>query len=130
MIFAQVATWYAGVNTDALARAFQAIRRHEYNVAMAHAALSNDMVSERFYFGTGSLQNRHLKTAVMIEVDVERRLGKAMMVVEVLGQSLRQLARRMVIDVAQRRDTFRAASVPNFSSPLRARSRIASDRLV
>jgi hypothetical protein len=36
-----------------------------------------------------ALQHRHLETAHMIEVDVERRLGKAMMVMEVLGQSPR-----------------------------------------
>ena len=51
---------------------------HEYNVSVTHAALGNDMVGECFHFGAGSLQHRHLKAAVMIEVDVERRLGKAM----------------------------------------------------
>ena len=62
---------------------------HEHNVSVTHAPLSNDMVGECFYFGAGSLQHRHLQTAVMIEVDVERRLGKAMTVMKVLGQSPR-----------------------------------------
>ena len=76
------------------------IRRHEYNVPVTHAALSNDMVGKRFHFGTRSLQYRNLKAAVRIEMDVQRRLGKAMVVVEVLRQSLRQLARCVVIDIA------------------------------
>jgi hypothetical protein len=65
----------------AFARTFDAIRGHEYNVPVTYAALGNDMVGKGSHFGTKSLQHRHLKTAVMIEVDVERRLGKAVVVV-------------------------------------------------
>jgi hypothetical protein len=71
---------------DALGRAFDSIRGHEYNVSVTHAAFSYDMVGEGLHFGTRPLQHGHLKTAVMVKVNVERRLGKAMMVVEVLGQ--------------------------------------------
>jgi hypothetical protein len=67
-----------------------AVRRHEHNMSVTHAALRNDVFGECFHFGTGAF----LETAVMVEVDVERRLGKAVVVMEVLGQPLRKLACR------------------------------------
>ena len=49
---------------------------------------------------------RPLKTAVVIEMDMQRRLRKARMRVEILGQALGQFAGRMIVDIAQRRDAM------------------------
>ena len=79
------------------------IRRHVGDVAVAHAALRDDVVRERLHFGAPAFEHSNLETAVVIEMDMERCLRKAMMRVEILGQALRQLARRVVVDIAQRR---------------------------
>ena len=80
--------------------------RHVGDVAVTHAALRDDVIGERFHFGALALEHRHFETTVVIEMNVERRLREAVVRMEVLGQALGQLARRMVVDVAQRRDAI------------------------
>jgi hypothetical protein len=42
----------------------------------------------------------------MVEMDMQGRLRKSMMRVEILGQAFGQLAGRVVIDIAQGRDAM------------------------
>jgi hypothetical protein len=84
------------------------IRRHEHDVAVAHASLGDDVVGKCFHFGTASLEHGHFQTTVVVEMNMERCLREIVVIVKVLGQALRQLARGMVIDVAQGRDAFAA----------------------
>jgi hypothetical protein len=79
------------------------VRRHEHNMSVADAPLGNDVLGERLHLGAGALQHGHLETAVMIEVNMQRRLGEAVVVVEVLGQPLRQLACGMIVDIRRSR---------------------------
>ena len=85
------------------------IRRHVGDVAVAHAALRNNMIRKCLHLGAPALKHSHLKTTVVIEMDMERCLRKAMMCVEILGQALGQLARRVVVDIAQRRNAIAIA---------------------
>ncbi len=85
------------------------VRRHVGDVAVAHAALRDDVIRECLHLGAPASEHSHLKTTVMVEMDMERRLRKAVMRVEILGQAFGQLARRMVVDIAQRRDAIAVA---------------------
>ncbi len=82
------------------------IRRHVGDVAVAHAALRDNMISECLHLGAPAFEHGHLKTTVVIEMDMERCLRKAVMRVEILGQAFGQLARRMVVDIAERRNAI------------------------
>ena len=82
-----------------------AVRRHEYDVPVTHAALGYDMVGERLYVGTASLQHGHFQTAVVADVNMERRLREVMVRVEFLRQAFRKLAGSMIVNIAQGRDT-------------------------
>ena len=79
------------------------IRRHIGDVAVAYTALRDDVIRECLHLGAPAPEHGDLKTTVVIEMDMERCLRKAMMRVEILGQALGQLARRVVVDIAQRR---------------------------
>ena len=76
---------------------------------MAHPALGDDMVGERLHVGAASFQHRHLQAAIVVDVHMKRRLREAVVVVKILGQPLRQFARRMVVDITQGRDAVAAA---------------------
>ena len=85
------------------------VRRHVGDVAVAHAALRDDVIGERLYIGAPAPEHRNFETAVMVEMNVEGRLREAVMLMEVPGQALGQLARRVVIDIAQRRNAIAVA---------------------
>ena len=77
------------------------VHRHVSNMAMAHAALCDDVIRKGLHLCTPAFEHGHFKTAVVVEVDVKRRLRKAVMGMEVLRQTLGQLPCRMVVDIAQ-----------------------------
>src|ERR1700722_9605136 len=79
------------------------IRRHEYDVAMAHAPLGNHMVSECLHIRTAALQHGYFEAAFMADMNVKRRLRQVMVIVEFLRQALGQFARLVIVDIAQGR---------------------------
>src|SRR5260370_29531883 len=82
------------------------IRRHVGDVAVAYATLRDDVIRECLHLGAPASEHSHLKTTVMVEMDMERCLRKTMMRVEILGQALAQLARRVVVDIAEGGDAI------------------------
>ena len=64
------------------------IRRHVGDVAVAHAALRDDVIRERLHLGALALEHRHFEAAVVIEMNVERRLREAVLRMEVLGHGI------------------------------------------
>ncbi len=64
------------------------VRRHVGNVAVAHAALRDDVIGERLHVVALALEHRHFEAAVVIEMNVERRLREAMLRMEVLGHGI------------------------------------------
>ena len=82
------------------------IGRHVGDVAVAYATLRDDVIRECLHLGAPASEHSHLKTTVVIEMDMERCLRKTMMRVEILGQALGQLARRVVVDIAQGGDAI------------------------
>ena len=64
------------------------------------------MLGEGLHFGARSLEHRHLEATVVIEMNMERGLGEAVMRVEVLSEAAGKLARGMIVDVAQRRNAL------------------------
>src|SRR5258708_18891911 len=89
-----------------LMRMCSGIRRHVCDMAVAYAALGDDVIRECLHLGAPASEHSDLKTAVVIEMDMERCLRKAMMRVEILGQALGQLARGVVVDIAQGGDAI------------------------
>jgi hypothetical protein len=85
------------------------LNRQNHDMAVPHAALGNDMPGECFYFRTSSPEYGDLKTGIVIDVHVKRRLCEIVVVVEILGQPFRQFAGGMIVDVTQRRDTLAIA---------------------
>jgi hypothetical protein len=72
---------------------------HERDVAVTDSPFRNDVLREGLHLGSGTFQHGHLETAVMIEMNMKRRLGEAVVIVEVLGEPLGQLSRSMIVDV-------------------------------
>jgi len=83
--------------------------RHHHDLAVANAALGDDMIGERLHLAAPSFEHRDLKTGIVVDVNVQRRLREVMMFVIVVGQPLRQFTGGMVVDVAQRRDAVSVA---------------------
>jgi hypothetical protein len=73
-------------------------------VAVAYAALCNDVIGELLHFRAAAFEERHLEAAVMIEVYVECRLREVMAVVEAARQPLGKIAHLMIVDIDQRGD--------------------------
>ncbi len=82
------------------------IRRHVGDVAVAYATLRDDVIRECLHLGAPASEHRHLKATVVVEMDMEGCLRKAVMRVEILGQALGQLARSVVVDIAQGGDAI------------------------
>jgi hypothetical protein len=82
------------------------VRRHVGDVAVAYASLRDDVIRECLHLGAPAPEHSDLKTTVVIEMDMERCLRKAVMGVEILGQALGQLARCVVVDIAQGGDAM------------------------
>ena len=62
-------------------------------VAVTHAAFGNDVVGEVLHVGTPPLEHGDFHATLLIEVHVQRRLGKVVVIVEIAGEALRQFAR-------------------------------------
>src|SRR5258708_5403267 len=82
------------------------IRRHIGDVAVAYAALRDDVIRECLHLGAPASEHGDLKATVVVEMDMEGCLRKAVMRVEILGQALGQLARSVVVDIAQGGDAI------------------------
>src|SRR5262249_24497286 len=59
------------------------IRRYVGDVAVAHATLRDDVIRKFLHLGASAFKYSHLKTTVMVEMDMQRRLRKAVMGVEI-----------------------------------------------
>ncbi len=68
-------------------------------MAVPHPALGNDVLGECLYLCTTSPQHRHLKTGIVVDVYVKRRLREIVVIVEIPGQPFRQLAGGVIVDV-------------------------------
>ena len=73
-------------------------------MAVAHAALGDDVVGELLHVGAAALEHGDLDAAFVIEMHVQRRMRQIVAVVKVAGQPLGQFARLVVVQVDQRRD--------------------------
>src|SRR5215475_2531421 len=60
------------------------IGRHVGNMAVAHAALRNDVIRERLHLVALALEHGYFETTIMIEMNVESRLCESMVRVEIL----------------------------------------------
>jgi len=61
------------------------IRRHVGDVAVAHAALGNDVIRKCLHLGAPALEHRDFEAAVVVEMNMQRRLGEIVMRMEVPG---------------------------------------------
>src|SRR5262245_46411456 len=52
--------------------------RHHHDMAVADAALGDDMVRERLHLAAPPLQHRDLETGIVVDVDVQGRLREIM----------------------------------------------------
>ena len=86
-----------------------AVCRQIDHVAMAHAALGDDVIGEFLHIGASPLENRDFETTLVIEVYMKRRLRKVMVIVEVSGKAPGQFAPRVVVDVDERRHAWRGS---------------------
>ena len=50
------------------------IRRHVGDVAVAHAALGDDVIGERLHLVAPAFEHRDFEAAVVVEMHVQRRL--------------------------------------------------------
>jgi hypothetical protein len=57
---------------------------HEGDVTMAHATFRDDAIRERPHLRVFALKHRHFEATVMVEMDMERRLRDAVMVMKFL----------------------------------------------
>src|SRR5579871_6142004 len=83
--------------------------RQNGDLTMAHAALGDDVVGERFHLSAASAQHRHLEATFAVDMNVKRCLCEIVMLMKVTGQALGQFPRSVIIDVAQRRDAMTIA---------------------
>ena len=80
------------------------IRRHVGDVAVAHAALGDNVIRKRLHVGAPALEHRDLETAIVVEMNMKRRLREVVVRMEVPRQTLGQFALLMVVDIAQCRN--------------------------
>jgi len=62
-----------------------------------HHIKSWNVVGKVLHFGPASLKHRDFHATLLIEVHVQRRLGKVVVLVEIACQALWQLARLVVV---------------------------------
>ena len=60
-------------------------RREVDHMPVAHPSFGDDVIGQLLHVFTGSLQDRDLHAAFVVEVDVKRGLREIMMIVEVTG---------------------------------------------
>ena len=68
-------------------------------MAVAHAALGNNVVGNLLYIRAAPLQHRDFETALVVEMHVQRRLCEVVMIVVAAGEAFRKLARLVIVDV-------------------------------
>jgi hypothetical protein len=90
--------------------AVHAIGRQIDHVAVAHAALGDDVVGEFLHFGAAALEHGDFHAALVVEMHVQRRVGEIVPGVKVAGEPLGQLALLMIVDVDQRGDAWPRAA--------------------
>ena len=81
-------------------------RRQIDDLPMADAAFGNDMVCKLLHVASASFQDRDFHAALVIQMNVQRRLRKIMMIVEIARQPLRQFALMVVVDIDEGGDTW------------------------
>jgi hypothetical protein len=79
--------------------------RHIDDVAVAHAALGDDVVGEFLYFGAAALQHGDFETAIVIEMDVQRGVREIVPLVEVAREPFGQFARLVVVHIDESGNT-------------------------
>jgi hypothetical protein len=84
----------------------RAVGRQIDHLPVAHAAFGNDVVGEFPHVGPASFEHRHLHAALVVQVNVQRRLRQIMVIVEVAGKPLRQFALLVVVYVDERGKTL------------------------
>ena len=70
-----------------------------YDLTVSHPSFGDDVVGELLHVFTGSLQDRHLQAAFVVQVDVQRRACEIMMIMKIAREALRQFALVMVVHV-------------------------------
>lgn len=66
--------------------AFRRGRDHDH-APIAHAAFGNDVIGQMPDLAARSLQRRHFHTAVVVEMNMQRRQRKVVVAVEILHQA-------------------------------------------
>jgi hypothetical protein len=84
--------------------AVRARSRGVHHMAVAHAPLGDDVISEFLHIRAASLEHSDLHAVLMVEVHVERRLREIVAVMEVASETFREIARFVVIHVDERGD--------------------------
>jgi hypothetical protein len=64
------------------------VRGHEDDVTMAHATFRDDAIRERSHLRAFALQRRQFEATVVVEMDMERRLRDAVMVMKFVHSRL------------------------------------------
>ena len=72
----------------AAAVAMRAVSGQINHMAVAHAALGDDVIGKFLHVGAASLEHSDLKTVLMIEVHVQRGVGEIMTGMEIAGEPL------------------------------------------
>ena len=70
-----------------------------YDLTVSHPSFGDDVVGELLHVFAGSLQDRHLHAAFVVQVDVQRRLCEIMMIMKIAREAFRQFTLVMVVDV-------------------------------
>jgi hypothetical protein len=73
---------------------------------VTHAPFGNHVIGEVPDLRLLTAQDRHFQAATVVEMHMDGRVRQFVMIVKDIGQTFRQLARVMVIDIDQRRDTI------------------------
>ena len=70
-----------------------------YDLTVSHPSFGDDVVGELLHVFAGSLQDRHLHAALVVQVDVQRRPREIMMIMKIAREAFRQFTLAMVVDV-------------------------------
>ena len=70
-----------------------------YDLTVSHPSFGDDVVGELLHVFAGSLQDRHLHAAFVVQVDVQRRPRQIMMIMKIAREAFRQFTLVMVVDV-------------------------------
>ena len=69
------------------------------DLAVSHSSFGDDVVGEILHVFTGSLQDRYLHAAFVVQVDMQRGPCQVVMIMKIACEALRQFALVMVVDV-------------------------------